>query len=75
MFGRFFMDPIERWKLAEALTVYQIALLLAEYDPSEFAIDQYRDWPDEVKKDIAPFVTAISHAVDNKKIEAKIPIV
>jgi hypothetical protein len=65
------MDPIERWKLAEELTVYQIALLLAAYDPSEFAIDEYDDWQDGVKKDIAPFVTSIKHAVCDKKIIAK----
>jgi hypothetical protein len=66
------MDPIERWKLAEELTVHQIGLLLAGYDPSEFALDPYDEWEDEVKKDIAPFVTSIKYAVYDNKISGKI---
>ena len=66
------MDPIERWKLAEELTVYQVGLLLAGYDPSEFALDPYDDWEDEVKKDIAPFVTSIKNAVHDDKLSANI---
>ena len=66
------MDQIARWKLAEELTVYQIALLLAGYNPSEFSIDRYDDWDDQVKKDIAPFVTSIRHAVSSDKIAATI---
>ena len=30
------MDRIDRWKLADELTAYQIALLIAGYDPAEF---------------------------------------
>ena len=30
------MDRIERWKLADELNVYQISLLIAGYDPSQF---------------------------------------
>ncbi len=31
------MHRIDRWKLADELNVYQIALLIAGYDPSEFS--------------------------------------
>jgi len=30
------MDRVDRWKLADELNVYQISLLIAGYDPSEF---------------------------------------
>jgi hypothetical protein len=33
------MDRIDRWKLADELTAYQIALLVAGYDPAEFEED------------------------------------
>ena len=56
------MDKIDRWKLADELTVYQISLLIAGYDPSEFEKDQTHLWPDEVKKDISPFSNAIRNA-------------
>jgi hypothetical protein len=45
------MDPIERWKLADELTVYQIALLIAGYDPAEFERDHHDRWPDHVRQD------------------------
>ena len=48
------MDPIERWKLADELTVYQIAFLIAGYDPAKFEQDQSHQWPDQVKQDISP---------------------
>ena len=33
------MDRIDRWKLADELTTYQIALLMAGFDPAEFEED------------------------------------
>jgi hypothetical protein len=44
------MDRMDRWKLAGELNVYQIALLIAGYDPSEFEEDRYDRWPVEVRK-------------------------
>jgi len=38
------MSRINRWKLAEELTVYQISLLLAGHDPSEFDDQDPSDW-------------------------------
>jgi hypothetical protein len=62
------MDKISRWKLADELTAYQIALLIAGYDPSEFEDDQPYKWPDEVKQNISPFINAIKNAARSKKL-------
>jgi hypothetical protein len=56
------MDKISRWKLADELTAYQIALLIAGYDPSEFEDDQPYRWADEVRQNISPFINAIKNA-------------
>lgn len=62
------MDRIGRWKLADELTVYQIALLIGGYDPSEFERDQPQRWPDEVKEDISPFLNAVKNAARSGKL-------
>jgi hypothetical protein len=62
------MDKIGRWKLADELTAYQIALLIAGYDPSEFEDDHPNRWPDEVKQDISPFINALKNAARSKKL-------
>lgn len=62
------MDPIERWKLADELTVYQIALLIAGYDPAEFERDQPQMWPDNVRQDISPFLNAVKNAARSGKL-------
>lgn len=66
------MDRVNRWKLADELTVYQIALLIAGYDPSEFERDQEPYWPDEVRQDISPFLNAVKNAARSGKIETTI---
>ncbi len=63
------MDRTQRWKLADALTAYQIALLIAGYDPSEFERDPYSDWPNEVKIEISPYLNAIMNAARSGKFE------
>jgi hypothetical protein len=63
-----FMDPIERWKLADELTVYQIAFLIAGYDPAEFEQDEPHHWPDQVKRDISPFLNAVKNAARSGKL-------
>jgi hypothetical protein len=62
------MDPIERWKLADELTAYQIALLIAGYDPAEFERDQPQMWPDNIRRDISPFLNAIRNAARSGKL-------
>jgi hypothetical protein len=62
------MDRISRWKLADELSVYQIALLISGYDPSEFERDQPHMWPSEVMQDISPYLNAIKNASQSKKL-------
>lgn len=62
------MNPIERWKLADELTAYQIAFLIAGYDPAEFEQDQSHHWPDQVKQDISPFLNAVKNAARSGKL-------
>jgi hypothetical protein len=62
------MDRISRWKLADGLNVYQIALLTAGYDPSEFESDNYSKWPEEVRIEISPYLIAIKNAARSGKI-------
>ena len=62
------MDPIERWKLADELTIYQIALLIAGYDPAEFESDQPGHWPNNVRQDISPFLNAVKNAARSGKL-------
>lgn len=63
------MDRTQRWKLADELTVFQIALLIAGYDPAEFDRDRYSAWPDEVKIEISPFLNAIKNAARSGKLQ------
>jgi hypothetical protein len=65
------MDKIDRWKLADELTAYQIALLIVGYDPSEFEDDQPHMWPNEVKQDISPFINAIKNAAISNKLDIR----
>jgi hypothetical protein len=63
------MDRIRRWKLADELNVYQIVLLIAGYDPSEFEADDYSGWPNEVKMEVSPYLNAIKNAARSKRFE------
>lgn len=63
------MDRINNWKLADELNVFQIALLIAEYDPGEFENDGYDRWPKEVRSHIAPYLHAIKNAARREKFE------
>lgn len=61
------MDRIKRWKLADELNAFQIALLISGYDPSEFESNSYDRWPDEVKTEISPYLNAIKNAARSRK--------
>ncbi len=63
------MDRINRWKLAARLTVFQISLLIAGYDPSEFDGEDPSNWASEVKINTAAFITAIKNASKNEKLK------
>src|SRR6185312_2030972 len=59
------------WNLAEALNVYQIALLSAGYDPAEFEDIYQSNWSKQVKTDTAAYLTTIKGAVLTGKIECE----
>lgn len=65
------MDRIERWKLADELNVYQISLLIAGYDPSEFEEDAHERWPHEVRIEISPYLNAIKNAARSQRFTFK----
>jgi hypothetical protein len=62
------MDTIERWKLADELTVYQIALLIAGYDPAEFVRDYHDQWPEHIRQDISPYLSAVKNAARSGRL-------
>jgi hypothetical protein len=64
------MQGLDRWKLADELNVYQIALLVAGYDPSDLAEHEF-SWPAEVKQEVAPFLSAIKNAAKSGKFTFK----
>ncbi|MCI0745965.1 MAG: hypothetical protein L0Y58_11210 [Verrucomicrobia subdivision 3 bacterium] len=68
------MDRINRWKLADELNVYQISLLIAGYDPSEFEVDRHDSWPKEVKMEISPYLNAIKNAARSKRFEFRVSL-
>lgn len=57
------MDRRESWKLATHLNVYQIALLMAGYDPGQFGMTHPTQWPNDVRNEAEPYTTAITNAV------------
>jgi hypothetical protein len=63
------MDRMERWKLADQLNVYQISLLIAGYDPSEFEGNHYDRWPKETKIEVSAYINAIKNAARCQKFE------
>ncbi len=65
------MDRIDRWKLADELNVFQISLLIAGFDPSEFEEDDHGRWPQEVRIEISPFLNAIKNAARSEKFVFK----
>jgi hypothetical protein len=65
------MDRMNRWKLADELNAYQIALLIAGYDPSEFEDELHHMWPSEVKMEVSPYLNAIKNAAHSQKFMFK----
>eukprot|EP01037_Dinobryon_pediforme_P020262 gene20262-20839_t len=57
------MDRMEQWKLLDSLNIYQIALLMTGYDPSEFAFVQYTNWNRTEKENTAAILQLLKNAV------------
>jgi len=54
------MQDLEAWKLAEELSVYQIALLMTGFNPSDFN-DNYFAWPKKTMERTRPYVGVIKN--------------
>ena len=66
------MDNRQIWKLAEELNVFQIILLIADYDPIEFENDRFEKWEAEIIRETAALRVVVQNAVIANKIAAKI---
>ena len=68
------MDNRQIWKLAEELNVFQIILLMADFDPIDFEGDHFERWDKGVRDETGAYRVVIQNAVIAKKIEANIAI-
>jgi hypothetical protein len=66
------MDSRDRWKLADELNVYQIALLIVGRDPGEFEHVYYQNWDTDLQSEAAPYLNAIKNAVRGGRIKAEL---
>jgi hypothetical protein len=64
------MDWIERWRLSEGLNAFQIALLMAGYNPADTSRDSTGNWPAKIYREISAYLIALQHAVLSSSIEA-----
>ena len=64
------MDDLDAWKLAEELSVYQIALLMSGQNPSEI-LAFYDYWDADLKSSTLPYVSALKNAVRSKRLKFK----
>ena len=66
------MDRIRSWKLADELNVFQIVLLIAGFDPSEFEYDHHDRWPKSIRLEVSPYLNAIKNAARSKRFEFQV---
>jgi hypothetical protein len=62
------MAGMERWKIVEQFTIYQVALLLEGRDPGDFEEDAFSEWDPSVRREISPVVTALRHAIADESL-------
>jgi hypothetical protein len=58
----------ERWRYVHILTIYQIALLMEGYNPSEFGGVSHYNWQPKVREEIAAISTALRNAIDDESL-------
>jgi hypothetical protein len=68
------MAGMERWKIVEQFTVYQIALLLEGRDPSDFEDYAFVEWDSRVRREISAVVTALRHAIAEESLVLHKPV-
>ena len=62
------MSQRERWRCVRALTIYQIALLVEGYNPSEFDGIPHHRWSSEVQAAVAAVLTALRNSVGDETL-------
>jgi hypothetical protein len=62
------MADLDRWKIVEQFTIYQIALLIEGYDPADFEDRDFNQWSSQVRSEIAPMLTALKHSIEDESL-------
>jgi hypothetical protein len=62
------MANLERWKIPDRLTIYQIALLLEGYDPGDFLDQTFNQWDWAVRSETSAVLTALRHAIEDNSL-------
>ena len=62
------MSDREKWRYVHTLNVYQIALLIEGFDPSEFDFDSPDHWRWDVQKKTTPLLIALRNAIDDESL-------
>jgi hypothetical protein len=62
------MASLERWKIPDRLTIYQIALLMEGYDPGEFQDETFSQWHPTVRGETFAVLTALRHAIEDESL-------
>ncbi len=63
------MDPLEYWIKANALNIYQLALLTEGYNPSDYEDQPTAKWPHRVKESITVHIAVLRNAVATGGLE------
>jgi hypothetical protein len=62
------MASLERWKIPDRLTIYQIALLMEGYDPGDFLDQTFSQWHPTVRSETSAVLTALRHAIEDDSL-------
>lgn len=62
------MSDREKWRYVHTLNIYQIALLIEGFDPSEFDSDSSDQWNWDAQKKTTPLLIALRNAVDDESL-------
>lgn len=62
------MSDREKWRYVHTLTIYQIALLIEGFDPSEFDCSSSDGWRWDAQKKTTPLLIALRNAIDDESL-------
>lgn len=63
------MDPLEFWLKANALNIFQLALLTEGYNPSDYENHHINKWPEWVKERITVHISILKNAIVTGDLE------